>query len=82
MKIHVKADGHTIFVPIPSCLLFNALSAYLVYKFAAPHIDAISGLTYEQTRKLMHGINRARHRLSGSPLVDVESSGGKVLIYL
>ena len=77
MRIRVKADGHTIFLPIPSCLLFNPLSALLVRKFAAPHVAALSGLTYAQTRALMHGLSRARRKLRGEPLVDVKGGNGE-----
>ena len=61
MRVRVRADGHNIFIPIPSCLLFNSLSAYLVYRFATPHVDALSGLSYAQMRALMYSVNRARH---------------------
>lgn len=83
MRVRVRADGHNIFIPIPSCLLFNSLSAYLVYRFATPHVDALSGLSYAQMRALMYSVNRARHKLRGMPLVDVESGNGeKVQVYL
>lgn len=83
MRVRVRADGHNIYLPIPSCLIFNSLSAYLVYRFATPHVDALSGLSYAQMRALMHSVNRAKHKLRGMPLVDVESgSGEKVQVYL
>mgnify|MGYP000024356305 CR=1 FL=1 len=83
MRVSVKANGHNIFIPIPSCLIFNSLSAYFVYRFAAPHIDAIEGLSYSQVRLLVRGINRARHKLHGMPLVEVDSSGGELVrVYL
>lgn len=83
MRVRVRADGHNIFIPIPSCLLFNSLSAYLVYRFATPHVDALSGLSYAQMRALMYSVNRAKHKLRGMPLVDVESGNGeKVQVYL
>lgn len=83
MRIRVKADGHSIFLPIPSCLLMNPLSALLVCKFAAPHVAALSGLTYAQTRALMHALSRAKRKLRGKPLVDVKGGNGEqVYVYL
>lgn len=83
MRVKVNAGGHNIFIPLPSCLLFNSLSAYLVYRFVIPRVDVISKLTYAHTRLLMHSVSRARRKLRGMPLVDVESSAGeKVQIYL
>ncbi len=83
MRIKVQAEGRHIYVPIPSWLLFNSLSAYLCHRFAASHINAVSGLTYEQLRVLFHMLKRSRKKLNGTPLVDVESGNGdKVQVYL
>lgn len=76
MQIKVQSERHHIHISIPSCLLFNALSAVFIRRFAISHIDSISGLTYEQLRILLRALKHSRKKLHGTPLIDIESSNG------
>ncbi len=92
MKIQVKADGHTISIPIPTALIFSKPSVWLYLKIARKFssqakeyipkdmeisVDGfLTQLPEEAVYALCAEIMRIK-RIHGSwPLVDVKSASG------
>lgn len=78
MKIIIKNSGgeKTITIVLPTALVFSPASAAIASKYTEE-------LNYKQMNALMKALRRSKRVLHGTPLVEVQSSGGEdVTIWL
>lgn len=56
MRIHVKADGHNIHIPIPTGLIFSKASVWLYLKLARKYSSRASEFIPEDTENTAENI--------------------------
>lgn len=75
MRIVVKSkDGPNIWLPIPSCLVFNRFVAGIAPKYLKE--DGIE-ITKEQAVAFIRALNQYRHKHPDWVLVEVQSAEGE-----
>ena len=74
MIIKVRSDDVKLWIPVPTGLVFNDLTAALL-----PKIMEQNGMTItpKQARKLVRGIRKCQRRHRGLTLVEAETADGQ-----
>ena len=73
MRITVHSEGHRFFIPVPTGLIANRLTARIAAKTLK---ESGMELSAEDLRRLFQALRRSRKVLKKRPLVEVDSADG------
>lgn len=82
MTIKIRSDDIKLWIPVPTGLAFNDLTALLIPKIMVQNGVTITAensvaITPKQARKLMRGIRKCIRHHRGLTLVEVETADGQ-----